>query len=88
MTDPIPFKTEASVERKEQARAAQSLLEDKAFSLAILTLRKMWFAEWIASKDLSEDLLLKAKIQALESIPQQLQIIWNAQKMADAKGKL
>lgn len=87
MSDPIPFTPEAGVERKERARAAQDLLDNKAFTAAILALRKQWFAEWVASKDLSEDLILKAKIQALEAIPQQLTILVNDEKMAQAKKK-
>jgi hypothetical protein len=84
MTDPIPIRPE---ERKELATEARELLDNKAFTTAILDLRKRWFAEMMASADEAVDRSLKAKIQALEAIPQELQILINNQKMAEARKK-
>jgi hypothetical protein len=84
MTDPIPIRPE---ERKELATEARELLDNKAFTTAILDLRKRWFAEMMVSADEAVDRSLKAKIQALEAIPQELQILINNQKMAEARKK-
>lgn len=84
MTDPIPIRPE---ERKELATEARELLDNKAFTTAILDLRKRWFAEMMVSADEAVDRSLKAKIQALEAIPQELQILINNQKMAEARRK-
>jgi hypothetical protein len=84
LTDPIPIRPE---ERKELATEARELLDNKAFTTAILDLRKRWFAEMMVSADEAVDRSLKAKIQALEAIPQELQILINNQKMAEARKK-
>jgi hypothetical protein len=84
LTDPIPIRPE---ERKELATEARELLDNKAFTTAILDLRKRWFAEMMVSADEAVDRSLKAKIQALEAIPQELQILINNQKMAEARRK-
>ncbi len=87
MTEPIPFKPMDPIERKELADGAKELLGNKAFTEATLRLRKQWFEEWKASTDEAQDKVLKARIQALEAIPQQLQIIINDQTMALARKK-
>ena len=84
MTDPIPIRPE---ERKALAEEAKDLLENKAFTTAVLELRKRWFGEMMASTDWALDQMLKAKIQALEAVPQELQILINNQKMAEARRK-
>ncbi len=87
MTDPIPFKPTDPIERKELADGAKELLNDKAFTEAILRLRKQWQAEKMATTDEKTMVQLTLKQQALEAIPQQLQIIINDQTMALARKK-
>lgn len=87
MTDPIPFKPADPNVRRELADEAKWLLDNKAFTAAILALRKRWFAEMMASTDDAQDKLIKAKILALESIPQELQIFVNDEKMHQARQK-
>ena len=88
MTDPIPFKpVDESIERRQLAEESKELLESKALCAAILELRKQWFAEWVASTNEEQDKRLKAQIRALEAIPQELQILINNQKMAQARSK-
>ena len=82
MTDPIPFPASSGVERKQLAEGAAWLIENKTLARAILDLRKRWFAEMMASTDEAQDRLLKARIQALEAIPQELQILINNERMA------
>ena len=68
------------------ADEAKGLLENKAFSSAILGLRKQWFAEMmIAPPD--RLLQFQGMLRALESIPQQLQTLINDQKMSEARKK-
>ena len=74
-----------NAERKELAQESARLLENKAFTAAILALRKQWFAEWTASRDKDWDIVLKAKILALEEIPQQLQVFVNDERQAQAR---
>jgi hypothetical protein len=88
MTDPIPFKpVDESIQRRQLADAAHELLNNKAFTTAILELRKQWFAAMMDSTEYSVDRALKAQIKALEMIPQELQILINNQKMAEARKK-
>jgi hypothetical protein len=86
VTDPIPFKPVDGGERKALADEARGLLENKAFSAAILGLRKQWFAEMMAA---SPERLLQYQgmLRALESIPLQLQTLINDQKMAEARNR-
>ena len=86
MTEPIPFKPADPDERKERARESQDLLDNKAFTAAILALRKQWFGEMMVA-GLTPDRVLeiRGRLQALEGIPQQLQIFVNDEKMAQAK---
>ena len=87
MTEPIPFKPADPTERKERADEAKELLENKAFTEAILRLRKQWHAEKMATSDEKVMVHLTLKQQALEAIPQQLQILINDQIMALARKK-
>jgi hypothetical protein len=86
MTDPLPFRAVDGGERKALADEARGLLENKAFSAAILGLRKQWFAEMMVAPP--ERLLqYQGMLRALESIPLQLQTLINDQKMAEARNK-
>ena len=88
MTDPIPFKpVDESIQRRQLADEAHELLNNKAFTTAILELRKRWFASMMDSNDEGQDRILKAQIRALEMIPQELQILINNQKMHEARKK-
>jgi hypothetical protein len=88
MTDPIPFKpVDESIQRRQLADEAHELLNNKAFTTAILELRKRWFADMMDSNDEGRDRILKAQIRALEMIPQELQILINNQKMHEARKK-
>ena len=85
MTDPIPFRPENSTERKERADEAKDLLDNKAFTEAILRLRKRYFEQLMGAHTTEEKLQFIEKIRALEDVPQQLTIFVNDQKMQDAK---
>ena len=86
MTDPIPFRpVDENIQRRQLAEGAHELLNDKAFTMAILELRKRWFAAMMDSTDDAVDRMLKAQIKALELIPQELQILINNQRMAEAR---
>jgi hypothetical protein len=85
VSDALPFKPPGDYERRQLADEAKDLLDNKAFCAAILALRKTYHAELMASKDEYMDRILKARMQALESIPQELQILINDQKMAQAR---
>ena len=87
MIEPIPFKSADPTERKELADGARELLDNRAFTEAILRLRKQWQAEKMATADEKMMIHLTLKQQALEAIPQQLQIIINDQTMALARKK-
>jgi hypothetical protein len=87
MVEPIPLKPSDIVERKELAIEAKELLENKAFTAAILALRKRWFAEQMATRDKDEIFAIALKIQALEEMPQALQLLINDQRMAEARKK-
>ena len=52
MTDPIPFRpVDESIQRRQLADGAHELLNNKAFTTAILELRKRWFAIMMDSTD-------------------------------------
>jgi hypothetical protein len=85
MTEPIPFKPENPTERKERADEAKELLDNKAFTAAILALRKRYFEMLMGAQTTEEKLSFIERIRALEDVPQQLQIFVNDQKMAEAK---
>ena len=69
MIDPIPFPSPDGAERKALADAAKELFENRAFTAAILALRKEWFAELMKVTRKREMLALTMKMQALEAIP-------------------
>ena len=87
MTEPIPLRPENPTERKERADEAKELLESKAFTAAILALRKRYFEQLMGSQTTEEKLSFIEKIRALEDVPQQLQIFLNDEKMAQARKK-
>jgi hypothetical protein len=68
--------------KKELADVASALANDKAFTGAVLSLRKRWFDELIASDSTDKVLELKARIKALEAIPTELNVLMNDYKMA------
>lgn len=69
-------------QKKELADAARGLSEDRAFTQAILSLRKRWFDDLLAADDVAKVLELKAQIKALEAIPKELNVLINDYKMA------
>lgn len=85
MTEPIPFRPENPTERKERADEAKELLENKAFTAAILALRKRYFEQLMGAQTTEEKMQFIEKIRALEDVPQQLQIFVNDEKMAQAR---
>jgi hypothetical protein len=85
MTEPIPFKPADPTERKERADEAKELLDNKAFTAAILALRKRYFEMLMGAPTTEEKLSFIERIRALEDVPQQLQIFVNDEKMAQAK---
>ncbi len=85
MTEPIPLRPENPTERKERADEAKDLLESKAFTAAILALRKRYFEMLMGAQTTEEKLQFIERIRALADVPQQLTIFVNDQKMQDAK---
>jgi hypothetical protein len=58
---------------KALARDARELLDNRAFTQAVLDLRKQWVGEWASDATTKEQAeLLRAKVMALEAIPQRL----------------
>ena len=73
--------------KRELRDDAKALLDTKAFTEAILSLRKRWFAELMTAADATERKLeLIAQIKALESIPLELKTIVNDYTMAKRHG--
>ena len=87
MTEPIPFRPADPTERKERADEAKELLDNKAFTAAILALRKRYFELLMGAEDVESKMCMIERIRALEDVPQQLQIFVNDQKMQDARKK-
>ena len=87
MTEPIPFRPENPTERKERADEAKELLDNKAFTAAILSLRKRYFEMLMGAQSTEEKLVFIERIKALEDVPQQLQVFLNDEKMAQARKK-
>ena len=69
-------------QKREREREAKELLDTKAFTEAILALRKRWFAELMDAKDTETKLALIERIKALEAIPLELQTQINDYTMA------
>ena len=87
MTEPIPFRPADPTERKERADEAKELLDNKAFTAAILALRKRYFELLMGAEDVESKMCMIERIRALEDVPQQLQIFINDQIMAQARKK-
>ena len=85
MTEPIPFRPENPTERKERADEAKELLDNKAFTAAILGLRKRYFEMLMGAVTTEEKLTYIERIKALEDVPMQLQIFVNDEKMAQVR---
>ena len=87
MSDALPFRPAGDYERRQLADEAKELLDNKAFTEAILRLRKRYFELLMAPNSTEEKLALIERIRALEDVPQQLQIFVNDEKMAQARKK-
>jgi hypothetical protein len=85
MIEPIPFPSPDGAERKALADAAKELLNNRAFTTAILALRKEWHAESMKVTRKREAFFWNMRMQALEAIPQRLQILINDQIMHEAR---
>ena len=68
--------------KRELADAARNLVDDRAFTQAILSLRKRWFEELLAADTNRRIRDLRSQINALEAIPTELNILINDYKMA------
>lgn len=82
-----PAQTDARAHDTQAKRVlfdeAQELLAEKGvFMLAVRSLRIKWFNEYLDSMDREKDRELKAKLQVLRAIPDELQGFINDYKMA------
>ena len=82
-----PAQTDARAHDTQAKRVlfdeAQELLAEKGvFMLAVRSLRIKWFNEYLDSMDREKDRELKAKLQVLRAIPDELQGFINAYTMA------
>jgi hypothetical protein len=87
VSDALPFKPAGDFERRLLADEAKELLDNKAFTTAILSLRKRYFELLMGADTTEEKLVFIERIRALEDVPQQLQIFVNDEKMAQARKK-
>jgi hypothetical protein len=87
VSDALPFKPAGDYERRQLADEAKELLDNKAFTTAILALRKRYFELLMGASTTEEKLQFIERIRALEDVPQQLQIFVNDEKMAQARKK-
>jgi hypothetical protein len=78
MTDPAEA-------RRQLAEDARDLLSTKAFTEAVLALRRQWFAELMTAAEDNLRISLTLKLQALEAIPMQLNSFINDQKIHRGK---
>ena len=71
------------------ADQAKGLKEDPAFQAAILALRKEWFGTLMAPNQMppEQKLEIVARLQALEAIPQRLQVLMNDWEAVKRKTK-
>jgi hypothetical protein len=76
-----------SEEVKRLAHESKELLADPAFKAAVLALRRQWFAELMSAFDDNTRITLTLKLQALEAIPQQLQVFVNNHTWAESRRK-
>lgn len=74
-----------SEEVKRLASQSKELMADPAFKAAILALRQQLHAEQMATKDRDAMADLALKMQALEAIPQQLQVFMNDHTWAEKR---
>jgi hypothetical protein len=84
MTDPVNDngKVQDLQKKRELHDDAKELLENSAFKVAILELRKRWFDELMTAAETREQRdELVAKMKALEAIPAALTVIINDYKM-------
>lgn len=72
--------------KRELADGARDLLGDRAFTQAILQLRKRWFDQLMLVEDDSKKFELVGMLKALEAIPVELQTIINDYTMAKRNG--
>lgn len=79
----IPPRTDEQIV-KELAREAKSLKDDRAFRAAIGLLERQWRGELMSCP--AEKLIeVRAKLQALEGIPQMLDHLIASEKMAQKR---
>lgn len=74
-------------EVRQRAEEAQQLKDDPGFTAAVLALRKQWFGELMNATHQDQIVRLTNRLQALEAIPQQLQVHINDYTMAKARSK-
>lgn len=72
-------------QKRELRDEAKELLATRAFTEAILSLRKRWFAELMEAEGTEAKLALIERIKALEALPQELQTIVNDYTMAQRR---
>jgi hypothetical protein len=74
-----------SEEVRRLAAESKDLMADPAFKAAILALRRQWHAEQMVALDDKVIVALALKMQALEAIPQQLQVFINDHTWAEKR---
>lgn len=72
--------------KRELADGARDLLGDRAFTQAILQLRKRWFDQLMQAEEDGRKFELVGMLKALEAIPVELQTIINDYTMAKRNG--
>jgi hypothetical protein len=87
VSDALPFRPAGDYERRLLADEAKELSDNKAFTAAILALRKRYFEFLMTASTTEDKLAFIERIRALEDVPQQLQIFVNDEKMAQARKK-
>jgi hypothetical protein len=87
VSDALPFRPAGDYERRLLADEAKELLDNKAFTAAILSLRKRYFELLMGADTTENKIALIERIRALEDVPQQLQIFVNDEKMHQARKK-
>jgi hypothetical protein len=68
--------------KKELAEAAKELMDNKAFTEAILELRKRWYDQLMGDLEREQRDEIIAMSKALQSIPAELGVLMNNYKMA------
>jgi hypothetical protein len=85
VSDALPFKPAGDFERRLLADEAKELLDNKAFTTAILSLRKRYFELLMGAETTENKIAFIERIRALEDVPQQLQVFVNDEKMHRAR---